>query len=82
VEDVPDVPATSTTVDPSRPTHVVPPAGLPAWTRPDASSGQPVPVAGSTTLEVLEWQPSGWARVVASNGWTGWLDGRQLLPLP
>ena len=31
-------------------------------------------------LMVVEWDPSGWARVVASNQWSAWVDGRQLVP--
>jgi hypothetical protein len=29
---------------------------------------------------VGEWSQSGWARVVASNGWSAWVDGRMLVP--
>ena len=81
VEDVPDVPAAAGGDEPAGPTHLAPPAGLQAWTAPDPSSSAPIAIAGGTPLQVLEWQPTGWARVMASNGWTGWVDGRKLLPI-
>jgi hypothetical protein len=63
------------------PTHVVPMTGLPAFTQPDASSTQSGTVGPGTPLVVAEWTPTGWARVVAANGWSGWVDGRLLAVL-
>jgi hypothetical protein len=30
---------------------------------------------------VAEAFPNGWARIVCSNGWVGWVDGRYLVPI-
>jgi hypothetical protein len=61
------------------PTHVVPEGGMPAWASPDPSAQAVATLAAGTQLQVQEWQ-EGWARVAASNGWSGWVDGRRLLP--
>jgi hypothetical protein len=61
-----------------RPTHTAAAGGQPTWTSPGGDPG-PVLDAG---LEVEVAERSGnWARVVAANGWTGWVDSRQLQPL-
>ncbi len=63
-----------------RPTHVVPGDGLPTWAGPDPSH----PTARlDPLLPVQVAENSGdWARVLCSNGWTAWVDGRLLLALP
>jgi len=58
--------------------HVVPAGGLPAWQAPDPASPQ-ILLAPSLPVQVVEVRGD-WARVVASNGWTGWVDGRRLTP--
>lgn len=60
------------------PTHRVPPEGLPSWAAPDPS-GASTPLAGGLDLEIVQ-RVADWAQVRASNGWTGWVDGRRLVP--
>ena len=59
------------------PTHVVPAPGLLAWYGPDPSQPPIAQLAPGVQLAVLE-QQGAWARVLGSNGWTGWVDGRLL----
>ena len=66
---------------PAGPTHIVPPTGLPAWTVPDPTAPPVAQLAPGTPVFLAEMEPNGWARVVTSNGWTGWVDGRLLVPL-
>jgi RsiW-degrading membrane proteinase PrsW (M82 family) len=65
------------------PTHRVPPEGLQSWDQPDPA--RPVtPLAGHLELAVVQ-RLGDWAQVAASNGWTGWVDGRRLVtvgPVP
>ncbi|KDN87927.1 hypothetical protein [Kitasatospora cheerisanensis] len=63
-----------------RPTHVVPGDGMPTWTGPDpAAVGLPL----DPLLPVVLAEANGnWARIVCSNGWTAWVDGRLLVALP
>jgi len=62
------------------PTHLTPPTGIPVWLNPDPSVAPVATLPPNLDVMVREWTPSGWAHVAASNGWTGWLDGRQLRP--
>lgn len=62
------------------PSHAVPSGGLPAWRAPDPSLAPVVGLEPGLPLQVVETAGE-WARVVASNGWTGWVDGRRLAPL-
>lgn len=62
-----------------RPTHAVPPMGMPAWAQPNPALPPAAQLAPGTPLTVAEYNQSGWARVVASNGWSGWVDGRMLV---
>ena len=62
-----------------RPTHAVPPMGMPAWGQPNPALPPAAQLAPGTPLTVAEYNQSGWARVVASNGWSGWVDGRMLV---
>ncbi len=57
-------------------THTIPAEGMSAWSEPDPKS-QSVAVAGGLPVAVTE-RKGDWARVVASNGWSGWVDGRRL----
>jgi len=65
----------------SSPSLVVPPSGLAAWATPSADSPPKIVLPAGLPFAVLEWLPTRWARVHASNGWVGWVDGRQLVPL-
>lgn len=64
-----------------RPTHAVPPMGMPAWAQPNPALPPTTQLAPGTQLMVAEWSQSGWARVTAYNGWSGWVDGRMLVPV-
>jgi len=60
------------------PTHRVPDGGLPAWSAPNPAV--PPVVTLSAGLDVVVAERAGeWARVVAINGWTGWVDARRLI---
>jgi 5,10-methylenetetrahydrofolate reductase len=60
------------------PTHVVPSGGLAAWQAPHPAAPQAAQLQPGLPIQVVE-RLGAWARVVASNGWWGWVDGR-LLP--
>lgn len=60
-----------------RPTHRVPPAGMAAY---DVPGGQPSrQLDGGLPVQIVE-RSGDWVRVVAWTGWSGWVDGRLLLP--
>jgi hypothetical protein len=60
-------------------THVVAPPGLLAWEHPDPSEQPVATLAAGVELRVIG-ESGAWARVVAANGWEGWVDGRALPP--
>jgi len=61
------------------PTHLAAAGGQQSWDQPD--SARPMtPLAGSLDLRVVQLIGD-WAQVVASNGWTGWVDARLLIPI-
>lgn len=60
---------------PFAPTHTVPPQGMQAWTAPDPSGPVVANLAGGLPIQVAETRGA-WARVICSNGWSGWVDGR------
>jgi hypothetical protein len=62
------------------PTHRVPPAGMRAWAEPDPSL-QPTTRLEPAVELVMSEQRGDWANMVGSNGWTGWVDARQLLQI-
>ena len=57
------------------PTHSVPPQGLRAWGAPDPAGPVVATLAPGLPIQVSEVRGA-WARVICSNGWTGWIDGR------
>ncbi len=57
------------------PTHSVPPQGMQAWTAPDPNGAVVATLGGGLPIQVTEVRGA-WARVLCSNGWTGWVDGR------
>lgn len=57
------------------PSHSVPPQGLRAWGAPDPSGPVVANLAPGLPIQVAEVRGA-WARVICSNGWTGWIDGR------
>jgi hypothetical protein len=63
------------------PTHVAPEGGMPAWTTPDPSAAPAAVLASRVELQVRELRGD-WANVTGSNGWSGWVDARRLVPRP
>jgi RsiW-degrading membrane proteinase PrsW (M82 family) len=61
------------------PTHRAPDEGMAAWAAPDPTRAPMVSLGGRLELIVVD-RAGDWARVVAVNGWTGWVDGRRLVP--
>lgn len=61
-------------------THRVPAGGMRAWGDPDPSQQPITRLEPRVELAIAE-QRGLWSRVVGSNGWTGWVDTRQLQPL-
>jgi SH3-like domain-containing protein len=61
-------------------THRVPDGGMTAWSVPDGTTTPIATLAARVELRVDE-ERGGWAKVVGSNGWTGWVDGRRLEPI-
>jgi SH3-like domain-containing protein len=62
------------------PTHEVPTGGMSAWPRPDPQLAPIARLTDRVQLTIDETRGA-WARVTGSNGWTGWVDARRLLPL-
>jgi hypothetical protein len=61
------------------PTHRVPDGGLDCWDAPDVSRPTIAKLDPGLEVEVTErW--GDWARVVCSNDWAAWVDGRLLAP--
>ncbi|HYA01318.1 MAG TPA: SH3 domain-containing protein [Candidatus Binatia bacterium] len=63
------------------PGHKVPPQGMQAWAAPDPNGAVIATLGGHLPVQVTEMRGA-WARVVCSNGWTGWVDGRLLVAGP
>ena len=62
------------------PTHVVPAGGLDAWDAPDPSRSPVDRLDAGLDVQVTE-RSGNWARVLCSNGWSAWVDGRGLQEL-
>ncbi|MFG3661995.1 hypothetical protein [Streptomyces sp. NPDC047706] len=62
------------------PTHVIPSDGLSAWETPDASRPT-VPLDALLPVQLVE-RRGDWGRIVCCNGWSAWVDGRLLVPVP
>lgn len=60
------------------PSHVVPPGGMAAWARPDPSEPPVATLDPGLPLQVVETLGD-WARIVASNGWSAWVDAGRLV---
>ncbi|MGW1075104.1 hypothetical protein [Streptomyces sp. NPDC002537] len=63
-----------------RPTHVVPPDGLPTWSAPDGAVPTE-PLDPLLPVRLLD-RRGDWGQVLCSNGWTAWVDARPLVALP
>ncbi|MCX5263944.1 hypothetical protein [Streptomyces sp. NBC_00199] len=62
------------------PTHVVPQHGMPAWEEPDPARPT-MPLDPLLPVRLLE-RRGDWGRVLCSNGWSAWVDGRCLVAVP
>jgi hypothetical protein len=62
-----------------RASHTVPPSGLHVWSRPDPSMSPVAELDPGLDVMLVEELENGWARVVCSNRWSGWVDGRRLI---
>jgi RsiW-degrading membrane proteinase PrsW (M82 family) len=60
-------------------THTIPSSGLPAWSRPNPSSALMGTIPGGAQVREVE-RLGAWAHVLTRDGWTGWVDGRLLVP--
>ncbi|MEU5145980.1 hypothetical protein NRK68_03880 [Streptomyces yangpuensis] len=63
-----------------RPTHVVPPPGLPAWEAPDVS--RPTAALDAFLPVQLLSRRGEWGEILCANGWSAWVDGRLLVAVP
>ena len=61
-------------------THLTPIAGMDSWPRPDAQATLGPRISENLEVQVLD-RAGDWAKVVFSNGWSAWVDGRLLLPV-
>src|SRR5438045_3330954 len=61
------------------PTYLVPDTGLVSFARAGAKEPGPKLDPG-LEVTIVEWQGD-WARIVCSNGWTAWVNGRLLVPV-
>lgn len=62
------------------PTHRVGTLGQGTWPAPDGNTAPGPPLAPSLEVQVAETSGE-WARIVCSNGWSAWVDGRLLVPI-
>ncbi|MFE2475839.1 hypothetical protein [Streptomyces sp. NPDC059389] len=62
------------------PTHVVPREGLPAWEGPDLS--RPTAALDPFLPVQLLSRRGEWGEILCANGWSAWVDGRLLVPVP
>jgi hypothetical protein len=60
---------------------MAPSGGMQAWFAPDGTRPVIATLAAGVRLRVIE-RRGDWAHVAASNGWSGWVDGRRLEPVP
>jgi hypothetical protein len=60
------------------PTHIVPANGMRAWETPNGSGPPAATLDPYLEVQVVE-RRADWARIVCSNGWGAWVDGRRLL---
>ncbi len=62
------------------PTDLVPPSGLQVWAAPSPSSHVVATLPAATQVQTLR-RLGDWALVAVPAGWSGWLDGRALVPI-
>jgi hypothetical protein len=76
-------PAVATAADPSVgwfATHAVGPGGAPAWAAPDPAAAPVARLDVGLGVRVVEQRADRWANVVCANGWSAWVDSRNLVP--
>ena len=66
-------------VEPFRPTHETPAAGLPAWSEPDPRWAAEHTLEPGLPLQLVQSSPD-WSRVRCSNGWECWVQTRGIAP--
>ena len=71
----------SVATTPFAPTHRTPAGGTDVWERPDPRFAPVTRLDSRLELQLLTSYEDGWAQVMADNGWTGWVDRRQLIAL-
>ena len=64
-----------------RPTHRAPVGGIRTWPVADPAAPPGPEIDAGVEVSILERQGD-WTRVVCANGWSAWVDGRDLQPLP
>jgi protease PrsW len=62
------------------PGHVVPGSGVTAWDESEAARSAVARIAPGTRVQVVQ-QRGEWSQVMVPSGWTGWVEGRQLVLL-
>jgi SH3-like domain-containing protein len=75
------VPTTAVPTSAWQPTHVVPQGGASAWAKPDRVERPVAQVDPRVEVQVIGRYRE-WANLRCSNGWSSWVDGRVLEPLP
>jgi hypothetical protein len=65
---------------PYGPTHRAPDDGMQAWDTPDGTKPPVAALDARLDVEVVERQGA-WARILCSNGWSAWVDGRRLVEM-
>jgi hypothetical protein len=60
-----------------RPTHFAPVGGLRTWDQPDPSLPNGPPIAAQLPIAVVR-RYGAWTQVACENGWTAWVDDREL----
>ena len=66
--------------EPFVPTHTVPASGTRAWETPDGSGPAAARLDPGLEVQVVE-RKDDWAKILCSNGWAAWVDGRRLVEL-
>jgi protease PrsW len=66
---------------PFMPTNIAPANGLDVWAQPNPASHLVARLEKGTAVRILQ-HLGAWAHVLVAAGWSGWVDGRALLPLP
>ncbi len=61
-------------------THLTPIPGMDSWPRPDPQAAPGPRISENLEVQVLD-RMGDWAKVVFSNGWSAWVDGRLLVPI-